>query len=54
MPWSCRLRGTVTSGESGFLFGGTDFELYLPWNMPGGYNPLNDLWFIWNNCVCSA
>ncbi len=28
---------------SGFLFRGPGFELYLPWNMPNGYNPLNDL-----------
>ncbi len=28
---------------SGFLFRGPGFELYLPWDMPGGYNPLNDL-----------
>ena len=28
---------------SGFLFRGPGFELYLPWNMPEGYNPLNNL-----------
>lgn len=28
---------------SGFLFRGPGFKLYLPWDMPGGYNPLNDL-----------
>lgn len=28
---------------SGFLFRGPGFELYPPWNMPNGYNPLNDL-----------
>ncbi len=28
---------------TGFLFRGPGFELYLPWNMPGGYNPLNNL-----------
>lgn len=28
---------------SGFLFRGPGFELYLPWNMPDGYNPLNNL-----------
>lgn len=28
---------------SGFLFRGPGFKLYWPWEMPGGYNPLNDL-----------
>jgi len=28
---------------TGFFFRGPGFELYLPWNMPGGYNPLNNL-----------
>jgi quinol-cytochrome oxidoreductase complex cytochrome b subunit len=28
---------------SGFLFRGPGFKLYLPWNMPGGYNPLDGL-----------
>ena len=28
---------------TGFLFRGPGFELYLPWNMPGGYSPLNNL-----------
>jgi len=28
---------------TGFLFRGPGFELYLPWNMPGGYNPFNNL-----------
>jgi hypothetical protein len=28
---------------TGFLFRGPGFKLYLPWNMPGGYNPLNNL-----------
>jgi menaquinol-cytochrome c reductase cytochrome b/c subunit len=27
----------------GFLFRGPGFELYWPWNMPDGYNPLNNL-----------
>jgi len=26
---------------TGFLFRGPGFKLYLPWDMPGGYNPLN-------------
>ena len=28
---------------TGFLFRGPGFELYLPWKMPGGYNPFNNL-----------
>jgi Cytochrome b(C-terminal)/b6/petD len=28
---------------SGFLFRGPGFKLYLPWQMPGGYNPLDSL-----------
>ncbi len=28
---------------SGFLFRGPGFKLYWPWEMPGGYNPWNDL-----------
>lgn len=28
---------------SGFFFRGPGFKLYWPWNMPGGYNPLNNL-----------
>lgn len=28
---------------SGFFFRGPGFKLYLPWEMPGGYNPWNDL-----------
>ena len=27
----------------GFFFRGPDFELFWPWKMPGGYNPLNNL-----------
>lgn len=26
---------------TGFIFRGPGFELYLPWAMPGGYNPFN-------------
>lgn len=28
---------------SGFLFRGPGFKLYWPWEMPGGYNPWNEL-----------
>lgn len=28
---------------TGFLFRGPGFKLYLPWDMPGGYNPFNNL-----------
>jgi menaquinol-cytochrome c reductase cytochrome b/c subunit len=28
---------------TGFLFRGPGFKLYLPWNMPGGYNPFKNL-----------
>jgi len=28
---------------SGFFFRGPGFKLYLPWQMPGGYNPLDGL-----------
>lgn len=28
---------------TGFLFRGPGFRLYLPWNMPGGYSPFNNL-----------
>ena len=28
---------------TGFLFRGPGFELYLPWDMPGGYNPFDGL-----------
>ena len=27
---------------AGFLFRGPGFKLYLPWDMPNGYNPLNN------------
>jgi menaquinol-cytochrome c reductase cytochrome b/c subunit len=28
---------------TGFLFRGPGFDLYLPWNMPGGYSPFDNL-----------
>lgn len=28
---------------TGFFFRGPGFKLYLPWNMPNGYNPFNNL-----------
>lgn len=28
---------------TGFFFRGPGFELYLPWDMPGGYSPLDNL-----------
>jgi hypothetical protein len=28
---------------TGFLLRGPGFELYLPWNIPGGYNPFDNL-----------
>lgn len=28
---------------TGFFFRGPGFELYLPWNMPGGYSPFQNL-----------
>lgn len=28
---------------TGFFFRGPGFELYLPWDMPGGYNPFQNL-----------
>jgi uncharacterized protein with PQ loop repeat len=28
---------------TGFLFRGPGFRLYLPWDMPGGYNPFQNL-----------
>ncbi len=33
----------VVFSLSGFLFRGPGFKLYLPWQMPDGYNPLNGL-----------
>lgn len=37
------LVAAVVFTVSGFLFRGPGFKLYLPWDMPGGYNPLNGL-----------
>ena len=28
---------------SGFLFRGPGFKMYLPWQMPNGYNPFDGL-----------
>jgi hypothetical protein len=28
---------------TGFFFRGPGFELYLPWDMPAGYSPLDNL-----------
>jgi hypothetical protein len=28
---------------TGFLFRGPGFKLYWPWDMPGGYNPFDNL-----------
>jgi menaquinol-cytochrome c reductase cytochrome b/c subunit len=35
--------GAVVFTIAGFLFRGPGFELYWPWNMPGGYNPFQNL-----------
>jgi menaquinol-cytochrome c reductase cytochrome b/c subunit len=37
------LVAAVVFTISGFLFRGPGFKLYLPWQMPDGYNPLNGL-----------
>jgi hypothetical protein len=37
------LTAAVVLTISGFLFRGPGFKLYLPWEMPDGYNPWNDL-----------
>lgn len=37
------LVAAVVFTVSGFLFRGPGFKLYLPWQMPDGYNPLNGL-----------
>lgn len=37
------LVAAVVFTISGFLFRGPGFKLYLPWDMPGGYNPLSGL-----------
>jgi hypothetical protein len=34
---------SVVFTVSGFFFRGPGFELFWPWGMPGGYNPLNNL-----------
>ncbi|NOX63406.1 MAG: hypothetical protein GXP42_15890 [Chloroflexi bacterium] len=36
------LASAVVLTISGFLFRGPGFEMYLPWQMPDGYNPWND------------
>jgi len=36
------LVSAVVLTVSGFLFRGPGFKLYLPWEMPGGYNPWNE------------
>ena len=37
------LVSAVVFTVSGFLFRGPGFKLYLPWQMPNGYNPFNGL-----------
>jgi hypothetical protein len=37
------LVSAVVFTLSGFFFRGPGFKLYLPWQMPGGYNPLDGL-----------
>jgi quinol-cytochrome oxidoreductase complex cytochrome b subunit len=37
------LVAAVVLTVSGFLFRGPGFKLFLPWQMPDGYNPLNGL-----------
>lgn len=37
------LVSAVVLTVTGFLFRGPGFKLYWPWNMPDGYNPLNNL-----------
>ncbi len=36
------LVSAVVFTVTGFLFRGPGFKLYLPWDMPNGYNPLNN------------
>jgi len=36
------LTSAVVLTISGFLFRGPGFEMFLPWQMPDGYNPWND------------
>ena len=35
--------GAIVFTLTGFLFRGPGFELFWPWNMPGGYSPWNNL-----------
>ena len=35
--------GAIVFTLTGFLFRGPGFELYWPWNMPGGYSPFDNL-----------
>jgi hypothetical protein len=35
--------GAVVFTLAGFLFRGPGFKLYWPWDMPGGYNPFDNL-----------
>ena len=37
------LVAAIVFTVSGFLFRGPGFKLYLPWEMPNGYSPWNDL-----------
>jgi hypothetical protein len=37
------LVAAVVLTISGFLFRGPGFKLHWPWEMPGGYNPWDDL-----------
>jgi len=37
------IMSAVVFTVSGFLFRGPGFKLYLPWQMPGGYNPWSEL-----------
>jgi len=35
--------GSIVFTLTGFLFRGPGFKLYWPWDMPGGYNPFDNL-----------
>jgi len=37
------LVSAIVLTVTGFMFRGPGFKLYLPWDMPNGYNPLNGL-----------
>jgi hypothetical protein len=37
------ITSAVVFTVSGFLFRGPGFKMYWPWEMPGGYNPWDDL-----------